>query len=382
MAGYLYDHLIAVIVVSVLFIAAIVAVPNISYVNLLYMDQQQLRNVALATMKTMLLDVGYPANWGSDTSFNESSVCRFGLALEGSSSLYVLDPDKVQRLVVDNPVGYLGYDKVRELLGLEGYDFSLKIRAPFKVEVEDHSPSAITNLRYEVTVMSNDEKPIPNAAVNAFIFYSVYKGGKDEDERYSVGCIRETVYTDEMGECTIEKVLTGSISDVIIVLQTTVGDVNSIMTVYRRGGPPEDIAEINIVNDTIVLTPPDSTPKDARWILNIISYSSDGLTSIYNGTQEDKITWGAGFNRWEKSFNNLKDTDPVIMIFNFRAVEKGVGRKGILMVGPFPNYLGSRVLEYGSGMSTPSGAGVQLQRAVNISGVTYIFELSLWRSSV
>lgn len=379
MAGYLYDHLIAVIVVGVFFLAAVVAVPNLGYVNLLYLDQQQVRNVALSTLKTMLLDVGYPANWGSSEYFNASSVNRFGLAVESSSSLYVLDSDKVQRLVVDNPMGYLEYDQVRELLGLEDYGFSLKIRAPFQVNVEDQSPPTIGNLKYEVTVMSNEEKPIPNAVVNAFIFYSLFKGGQDNEERYSVRYIKETTYTDEMGRGSIEKVLTGSISDVIIVFQTTVGDIHSVVTTYRRGGPPENIAEINIVNNTIILTPPDSTPKDARWILNIISYSNDGVISIYNGTQDDKITWGEGYNRWEKTFNNLKDIDPVIMIFNFRAVEKGEGRKGILMVGPFPNYLGSRVIEYGSSTSSPSGAGVQLQRAVSISGMTYIFELTLWK---
>jgi hypothetical protein len=378
LTGDLYDHLIAVIVVSVLFIAAVVAVPNISYVNLLYMDQQQLRNIALATLKTMLLDVGYPTEWGSSTEFNASSIERFGLALEDSPSLYVLDSDKVQRLVVDNPVGYLEYDQVRELLGLEGYGFSLKIRAPFKVSIEDQSPSAITNLRYEVTVTSNDEKPLPNAIVDALIFYSLYKGGQNEDERYSVGYVEETVYTDEMGKCIIEKVLSGSVSDVIIVFKTTVGDVHSVVSVYRRGDPPADVAEINMVNDTIILTPPDSTPKDARWILNIATYSSDGVTSLYNGTQDDKINWGER-DRWEKTFNNLKDTDPVIMIFNFRAVEKGVGRKGILMVGPYPNYLGSRVVEYDSGGSSPSEAGVQLQRSVSLSGMTYIVEFSLWK---
>jgi len=380
LTGDLYDHLIAVIVVSVLFLAAMVAVPNISYVNLLYMDQQQLRNVALATLKTMLLDVGYPTDWGSSTEFNVSSVERFGLALDASSSLYVLDSDKVQRLVVDNPIGYMDYDQVRELLGLEGYGFSLKIRAPFNVDVEDQSPSEIENLRYEITVTSNDEKPIPNAVVNAFIFYSLFEVGIG-GESYTVEYIEETAYTNEMGKCTIEKVLSDSISDVIIVFQTTVGDVHTVVTVYRKGGPPNDVAEINIVNNTVILTPPDTTPKDARYVLNIATYTSSGVTSLYNGTlgTEDVITWGEGFNRWEKTFNSLKDTDPVIILFNFWAVEEAVGKRGILMVGPYPNYLGSRVLEYGSSDSSPSGTGVQLQRSVNISGMTYIVEFSMWK---
>lgn len=381
MTGDLYDHLIAVIVVSVLFVAAVVAVPNISYVNLLSMDQQQLRNIALSTLKTILIDVGYPSNWGSSIDFNASSVKRFGLALEGSSSLYVLDPDKVQRLVVDNPLNYLDYEQVRELLGLQNYGFSLEIRSPFNVEVENQSQEGdgIEVLRYEITVTTSDGKPIPNAIVDAFIFSSIYKGG--DDERYSIGFQEKTLYTNETGKAMLYEVLTGSISDVIVVFRITVSDVHSMIAVYRNGAPPIDIAEVNMVNDTIVLTPPDVTPKDARWVLNVFTVSSDGVTSIYNGTKEDKINWGEGYNQWEKSFNNLKEIDPILLVFNFKAVEKGEGRKGVLVVGPYPNYLGSRVINY-SDEEAPSGdVGVQLQRVVNISGMTYVAELSLWREN-
>jgi len=380
LTGDLYDHLIAVVVVSVLFVAAVVTVPNISYVNLLYMDQQQLRNIALSTLKTILLDVGYPSDWGSSVNFNASRVERFGLALDGSSSLYVLDPDKVQRLVVDNPLDYLEYEQVRELLGLQNYGFSLEIRAPFNVEVKNQSQEGdgIEVLRYEITVTTSDEKPIPNAIVEAFIFSSIYKGGDNENEKYSVNFQAKTLYTNETGKATLNEVLTGSISDVVVVFRITVSDVHSVMAVYRNGAPPIDIAEVNMVNDTIVLTPPDVTPKDARWVLNVFAVSSDGVTSIYNGTKEDKINWGEGYNQWEKSFNNLKEIDPVLLVFNFKAVEKGDGRKGVLVVGPYPNYLGSRVINYSDEGAPLSDVGVRLQRIVNISGMTYVVELSLW----
>jgi hypothetical protein len=383
LTGDLYDHLIAVIVISVLFVAAVVAVPNISYVNLLHMDQQQLRNIALATLKTMLLDVGYPTNWGSSVEFNASAVERFGLALAEESSLYILDPDKVQRLVVDNPLNYLSYEQVRELLGLQNYGFSLEIRPPFNVEVQNQSleDDGIEVLRYEITVTTFDEKPIPNAVVEAFIFTSIYRGGEGEGEKYSIGFTKKTLYTNEMGKASLNEVLTGSISDVIVVFRTTVSDVHSMIAVYRNGAPPNDVAEVNMVNDTIVLTPPDVTPKDARWVLNVFAVSSDGVTSIYNGTKEDKINWGEGYNRWEKSFNSLKETDPILLVFNFKAVEKGSGRKGVLVVGPYPNYLGSRVINYSGEGKSLRDVGVQLQRVVSISGMTYVVELALWEEN-
>src|SRR3990170_4861095 len=127
----------AVVVLGAIFTAAVVVVPSLSYVNLLYLEQQQLRNVALSALKTILFDEGYPANWGSLADlnqFNENDVKRFGLALLSDPSFYVLDSDKVQRLSSGNPMGSMSYAKMKELLGLSGYDFSITMRPIFKVD--------------------------------------------------------------------------------------------------------------------------------------------------------------------------------------------------------------------------------------------------------
>ena len=101
MIGTVYDYLMAIVIVGVIFVAAVVVVPNASNMNLLYVDQQQLRNVALEALKAMLLDTGYPVNWGSQDPFDQNSIQRFGLAYSGTSSFYVLDPEKAQRLAID-----------------------------------------------------------------------------------------------------------------------------------------------------------------------------------------------------------------------------------------------------------------------------------------
>jgi hypothetical protein len=99
--------MIGLIVVGIAMSSAIVIIPNLSYVNLLYVNQQQLRNIALDTMKAMLLDTGYPNNWGSTYDFDQDQVERFGLALAGSSSFYVLDSEKVQRTVIIGGMTYI-----------------------------------------------------------------------------------------------------------------------------------------------------------------------------------------------------------------------------------------------------------------------------------
>jgi hypothetical protein len=372
LTGDLYDHLIAVIVVGVLFLTAVIAAPNISYVNLLQLDQQQLRNIALTTLKTMLLDPGYPVNWGSSENFTQNAVKKFGLALYKSSSLYVLDADKVQRLVVDNPVGHLEYNRTIQLLELEGYGFNLEIIAPFNVTVKDLSTANI--LEFEITVTFNDDKPVPNAIVEATIVYSYFVGAESADERYAINWIIEKETTNELGKCVIKYILAEQFSDLMVILHTTVADVATITTIHGNLSE-QNIGQVNLVDDTIIITRPFSLPNDERTIENIVVFTEEGVVSLYNGTGTDILNYGA-FNVWNKTFPGLKDMNPILLIVNIEAVERATGRKGILIVGPYPNYVGSRVVKYGG---TPKGVAVTLQRSVNISGMTYLVKFTFWK---
>lgn len=386
MTGTLYDHLTAVIITGALFVAAVVAVPTLSYVNLLYVDQQQLRNVALETLKTMLLDTGYPLNWGSDDDFSQSNLERFGLALSDSSSSYVLDPDKVQRLVVNNSLGWVEYETVRQLLGLQGYGFSIRILPPFNVTVKDVSPPGMKNQEFEVTVTFNDKKPIPNAVVEADIVYSylVDPGETELDNKYTIRYTQGKGITNELGKCNIQTQIDDPLGRVqenlLIIIKTTVADVTTITMMYQEGSAPEGLAEINVYGDSLNLTRPEKYDPNANiWICDIAIITEDGLIHLYNGTKSDMLNYGSK-DLWSEIFNGLKSMNPVFTIFNFNAVEKGGGRQGALLVGPYPNHMGSRVTHYGGArQSFTSGGSVTLSRAVNISGMTYIVELTLWK---
>jgi len=375
MARELYEHLFGLIIIGAIFTSVVYAIPNTSYVNLFYMDQQQLRNIALKVLNAILLETGYPATWGSEEPFNPNSVHSFGLASSYTSSFYLLDPDKVQRLVAENPSGYLEYEKVRQLLGLQDYGFNLRIVPPFNVTVVDLSQSE-KNLKFDVTVTLNDEKPVPNAAVTALIVYSHYKGGLGGDERYSIRQVQAQDVTNELGQCTISKVLTGQVSDVMVAFQTTAAGVGTVNTVFTDP-PPEDIAEINMVNDTIILTHPKSTPNENRWICDIAMFTENGLLALYDGTKNDTLNYGSN-DLWSKNFHGLKTVNPVFLFLNVNAVEKSSGRKGTLTVGPYPNYTGNRVLRYGG---TPMGDVVKLQRTVSIADMDYMLELMFWKES-
>lgn len=384
MTGTLYDHLTAVIIIGALFVAAVIAVPTLSYVNLLYVDQQQLRNVALETLKTMLLDTGYPLNWGSD-NFNQSDLERFGLALSESSSSYVLDPDKVQRLVENNSLGWLEYETVRQLLGLEGYGFSISILPPFNVTMKEITSPDPKNQEFEVTVKFNDEKPIPNAVVEAHVVYSylVDPGETEYDNKYAIHYTQGKEITNELGKCNVQTQIDDPLGRVqpnfVIIIKTTVADITTITMMYQEGSPPDDIAEIEIVGDDMNLSRPEKyDPNAAIWICDVAMITEDGLIHLYNGTKDDKLNYGSK-DLWGKTFNGLKSMNPVFMVFDFNTVEKKGGRSSTLLVGPYPNHMGSRVTHYGDARQSSSGGIVKLQRAINISGMTYIVELVLWK---
>ncbi len=60
-----YEHIVAILVVGVIFVGAVVALPAAINANLATVDQQQIRNAATNVFDSMLLGVGSPPNWGS-----------------------------------------------------------------------------------------------------------------------------------------------------------------------------------------------------------------------------------------------------------------------------------------------------------------------------
>lgn len=387
MVNAVYDHIIAILIVGALFVGTVVALPAMSFANIQAVDQQQLRNTALNVFNAMLLDAGKPENWGSTDPFymNDPRIERFGLAEAQDPTFYVLDPDKVQRLVIGNPLNYCDYNTVRNLLGLQGYGFSLKIIPPFNVTNIDGTPiptkSPITingqQVSYGVRVSYLDGPPIPNAVIQSTMIYT-------SGQNFAV-TTRSSVSTNALGVCTDTATLSFVPTHVVVVLRVTVADVATLVVTFGTT-PADDIAKINFAGDTIILTMPDATPRGARWVDNIIPIGNDyGLEFLYNGTRQhkdgdpDKLNYGA-LRVWSKNFNGLGARDPIVFIFNFWAVIQGEGRQEVLVAGPYQNLLGHTVFQYG-GSPQRGSSTVRIQRSVIISGMTYTAELMLWKES-
>lgn len=375
MVAPVFEHITALIVVGMLFVSAVIAVPAISYMNLLYVDQQQFRNMALEALNSMIFSMGYPSDWGSSNPFNESNVAKFGLALSDSSSFYVLDPDKVQRLDVDNPSGSLDYETVRTLLGLQDYGFNINIIPPFNVTAIQKSGNP--GLLYEVNVTFNDGRPIPSAHVEASITYVEGKSGYFTTETENS--------TNWLGQCTIGKELPSGVTDYVIVLKTTVANLATVTSTYMEGFGHQHTTNASIVGDSIMLSIPEGPGWEKgsagkRWVESIVAVSADGTWHIYDGNKlDDPIVWSDSQNgwAWSRVFSGLSYLNPLFIIFNLSVPNP---RQLILFVGPYMTAHGSRIFNFGScSARSPSGEVLRLSRSVEISGMTYIFELLIWK---
>jgi len=380
--------MIGLVITGIIAVSAIVVIPNLSYVNLLYVDQQQLRNIALDTMKVMLLDAGYPASWGTTYDFDPEQVERFGLALTGSSSFYVLDPDKVQRLVVGNPAGVIEYEDIRTELKLQGYGFNFQIIPPFKVLVNDgdfddeSNPITLGNLTegVEVFVTYNAGSPIPHASVEATLLYLL----KNEDYPYTV---KASNSTNALGKCVIKPDIPqdpDDISDFVMVFKVAVAGVTTVTSSYMEGFGQQHVMNASMVGENITMAIPEGPGWEkgstgTRWVKSVVVVNEYGFWNIYNGTkQDDKITWGGANWGWTKLFSGLSSYNPLFIIFNLSVPNP---RRFIFLLGPDPNWKGSRVEAFGDPSGAVASSAVKVQRDVIISGMTYIAELTLWKES-
>ena len=401
-AGSLYDHIMAIVIVGVIFVSSITAVTTLNFNRLLYNDEQQLIQLATNVMNSILLDPGDPPNWGLDyivdeenvrVLLSEDEISRFGLALSESSSLYVLDPNKIAWLVGDTPYGegleLISYERVRELLGLQGYGFRIRIFSPLIVSITglegklnqtlDHSGTI--NLSFSVSVKHYDDlSPVPNAKVTAIVLYSKKEG----NTFITYTGPPSANFTDEFGECTITDLAVDCpVSFIVAILQVNVANLSTVSTFYA-GTPPGYAAGINILEEYLILTHPKDigNPNEARFIQNICLLKRNGeLVVVYNSTgSNDILNWGS-YDNWVRWIEELGDKDVSLIIVTISALDPSGGgaggrRKGVLIVGPYPVCFGSRVISYGG---VPYGSSAKVFRTVEINNEVYIFELTLWR---
>jgi len=176
-----YEYVFAALVMVAVFTAAtylaVTVLPPYRSVS----EVDQLKIAAQKIMNSILLNPGYPHDWGSDVSVTAEDLASFGLAsfTTFTREAYVLDRDKVQRLSPEAGPFYVPPKAAIDLLGL-GLDYGIKLEFVPVLNVEVR-PSQ----EFEVVVKVTSEQgtPVKDAKVTVVAIYA--SGGELASSRRS-----------------------------------------------------------------------------------------------------------------------------------------------------------------------------------------------------
>ncbi len=389
MVNAVYDHLVAMVIVGILFIGTVVAMPILNFSNFRTVDEQQLRNTALNVFDSMLLGCGSPSNWGSTppTEWDQNKVNLFGLASSNALSKYVLDSDKVQRLDPTNPA-VMQYNRVRELLKLQDYGFRLSIFRPFSVKWQLNLTQSTVFFSVRVT-RTEDGTPIPNANVQVTTMITASKLGQNTSDLISKAFEPKSYITNALGNCqdTIDTSLAGySIQYAVAIIKVTVGGLSTTV-VAQNDNPITKFIKINTFGDFVTLTfrneLSEQETKSERRIIEIDAYDFENLYKIFDGSNMSppdlKVVQGQGYEYWSMQFQNLRALNPTVLLFVMQLTLKGQGRVLVLIAGPF-SFAGSEEI-FGFGAEPRSEKVIAtMTRLVVISDMTYVAKIAFWRN--
>jgi hypothetical protein len=173
---HVYEYLFAGIIIISLIIGSTVMVGTLSTPAMNASDKDQLKITSEKITTQLLLDSGYPYNWGSSqTPLGDLKV--FGLAKYGQTSrqAYELDPDKVLRLsssLSGDSSYYIPPQNALQLLNLKNaygvaeYGFTIEFSDALLVSAPEQTDDG-----YTINVRSEYNLPIIGAKVSATLYY-------------------------------------------------------------------------------------------------------------------------------------------------------------------------------------------------------------------
>lgn len=385
-----YDHIIAIVLVGVIFLGTVVTVPaTLNRTIFEAVDEQQLRNTATNVFNAILLGPGSPSDWGSIFPFDQTQVKEFGLAHNTQLSKFVLDSDKVQRLD-PRGMGYINYSNVKSLLGLQEFGFTFSLFRPFNVDWDIQWDDQNT-VRLSVNITrTEDGSPIPGAVINANVVATATNPNKKDQPALSISEIYHTKYTDLLGHAEIEENLpipSGyGMEKAMAFLHIVVSEMET-MVVATKDSLAQDCLKISTFDNTVALTFWDqeyynttNTPNGERKIKYIYGYDFQSLMLLHEGEQHDVVTQGDGYDSWSRSFPGLNSVNPSMLIFVI-SVPLGQGEGGrqlVIAAGPFSFDADNKIFEYGP-EAVYANVLTYMRRFVLIDGMTYVAELKLWR---
>lgn len=131
------------------------------------LEQQDLKSKASDALAVLMGTAGSPPNW-SDNASNVDRVARLGLVEQGSSVR--LDPAKYTALARgryyygSDVNGFVDYTEARRALGLDGYDFHLRVTPLLEPDTEFYGTRGLVDYRIAYIGDWDGATPVPTGA--------------------------------------------------------------------------------------------------------------------------------------------------------------------------------------------------------------------------
>jgi hypothetical protein len=340
---HIHEYIFAALVVIAILLASNLMLTMTTEPLKVASEREGLKRIAQSIMTQILLNPGDPVYWGSNTTIDENSLRSFGLAYQSRTvrEAYVLDADKILRLLNNENPFYISPQKVSELLGLNTreYGFTIEILPQFNVDVEENSGI------YKVSVRSIDGiNPIKNANVTAKIYYL-------QDNQVSDSSLISSV-TGPDGACTINFDGASSAPAVVIFVVDYRG-----MRVPKVFVPSESsIQRACLVGQKLSLR------VSSEMIDEVIAPIKDGECEIC------KVSFG-----WRIGGDGFTDVD-YVEPGTIVALAAAGGK--LLVAQRFMDRI-----EYGTVSLSSSSLplGFMLEKIVSVEGFSYIVRFYVWR---
>lgn len=318
-------------------------------------QKEQLKITAQKIMTQILLDPGFPFDWGSNQT-EQPQV--FGLAKYGETSreAYLLDPDKVQRLNAELGNISVPVSTVLQLLNLgHDYGFNLEISENLQVTLQRVNESGE---KFAIKVNSYfDQMPLANTKITAALYdtqvENVTRRGSAEN------------ITGYDGTCEIDFGLPlGSEREVLIVLANYYG-------AHGAGILPlgSDAIKGYLFSNQVVAS--------EKYSLYYPDRQSAATEAVIIETDQNHaiIEFGAGSSDSTKSLVLEGGVEPSAVAV-LASVKDEAGQPAMLTA------YRDLTMNYTSIAGLRSAAmSYSLQRTVLIAGTTYTVTLYLWRAS-
>lgn len=184
--------------------------------RLVTVKEEQLYNVAERLMDKILLTPGFPEDWGTNIMISSDDLRDFGLALNGTRTPYIIDPDKVMRLanlsILPNPL-LLNYSRIADLLGIsDDYGFRLEMKPMITHVVQPLEwytpPGNRTSFptKFKIRVLNWYKIGLPNANVTGiYVIVKIKPGaGNNPNKIEEKKIFAKSNLTDALGETIID----------------------------------------------------------------------------------------------------------------------------------------------------------------------------------